>query len=132
MNQPKLIETGTKYFYNELLTKYHEKRMTKHSMIVNVGLFVVFSSILGGWLMWRYYTRPTPEEMKKKEYETQKYLTDRLAQIEKVNEQQQKKERLERAGGYVQPELAHSSSNLITQLPQYENEFHMVHGLKTI
>jgi len=132
MSQPKLIETGTKYFYSELLTKYHEKRMTTYSMFVNLGLFALFFTLFGGWLMWRYYTRPTPEEIKKKEYETQKYLTDRLSQIEQVNQKKERNARLERAGGYIEPELAHSSSNLITELPQYENEFHMVHGLKTI
>lgn len=130
--EPKLIESGTKYFYREWLSRYHQKRMTTYSMFVNIGLFLVFIGVFGGWLVWRYHTRPSPEDLKKKEQEKQKYLTDRISQIQQGKEKTETQERLQRAGGYIEPELAHSSSNLITELPQYENEFHLVHGLKTI
>lgn len=132
MGQPKLIESGTMYFYKEWLSRYHEKKVLSYSKIVNLGVFLVFLGVFGGWLAWRYMSRPTPEELTQKQLEQQKYLADKVAILQKSKEGVERKERLERAGGYLEPDLAHSSSNLITDFPQYENEFHMVHGLKTI
>lgn len=124
MTTPKLIENGTRYFFQELLSKHHQRRVTLYHQWINVVLFLAFMSVIGGWLIWRYSSKPTPDELDSKRKQTEQYLADRMAEWKMSEERRERKERLERAGfdGYLDPTLANSSTNLITGLPAYQND----------
>lgn len=131
---PQLIEHGTKYFYSEWLSRYHQQQVVYYTQWTNVALASVFALVMGGWLWWKYSNRMTEEDKKHHHQTMEKYISDRIATIQKEKEKTELDLRLERAGYQhnIEPELAHSSSNLITNLPSYENEFQLVHGWKTI
>lgn len=122
---PKLIEHGTRYFFKEWLSRYHQKRVMVYHRMTNLGLFIIFLIVVGGWLVWKYYSKPDETERQIQQKHAEQYLADRVAEWKKNEERRERNERLQRAGfdGYLEPELANSSSNLITNLPAYENEF---------
>lgn len=128
MSTPKLIEHGTRYFYQNFLKSCHNRKRRYYDTITNIGLFTGFLIVCGGWLYWRYTTRPSYDEKKKKEQQVSEYITEKIQKSQKELNQTEQQQRLERASGKeMNPELAHSDTNLITDLPRYESEFEILH-----
>jgi hypothetical protein len=100
--KPLLTEPGVKYFLNHALKQSHVIRENFHNIVFNLGMLIFFLLILGGILVYKYKGRLTPVEIVQKNKEKQQYIADRIKnfQIAKQRAQQE----------------------LITGLPNWENE----------
>lgn len=105
--KPTLTEPGVKYFLNNALKQSHIIREKFHNAIFNIGMLILFLIILGGILIYKYKGKLTPVEIEKKNKEKQQYILEKIKtfQIAKQREHQQ----------------------LITGLPQWENEYDIIH-----
>lgn len=106
MERPYLVEPGTRYFLSETLKQSHEFRVKYENYMVNIGLFILFLICLGGLLYYKYKGRLTPQEKQKKEKEKQQYI------LSKIKMFQDNKRRMHQ--------------ELITGLPEWQNEFEAV------
>jgi uncharacterized membrane protein YciS (DUF1049 family) len=104
--KPNLTEPGVRYFLNQALKQCHIIKNTFHNTIFNIGLFIGFLIILGLILLYKYKGRLTPVEIERKNKEKQQYI---LSKIKTFQEAKRK---------------AHQE--LITGLPQWENEYDMI------
>jgi len=105
--KPALIEPGVKYFLNQTLKQCHIIRDNFHNSVFNIGLFFVFLLVLGLILIYKYKGRLTPVEIAKKNKEKQQYILSKIK-----NFQESKR-------------IAHQE--LITGLPNWENEYDIIH-----
>jgi membrane protein insertase Oxa1/YidC/SpoIIIJ len=101
--KPILTEPGVKYFLSNTLKNCHEIKNKFHTLVFNVGLFIIFLLILISILYFKYKGKLTLAEKYQKDKEKQEYI---LSKIQKF-ELDKKKARQE----------------LITGLPNWENEF---------
>ena len=104
---PILIESGTKYFLQETLKQCNKVRTYYYSFLLNIFILFIFLLALGGFLYYRYSSRLTPEQKKKKHQKEQEYI---LTKLRSINEEAQRKQNL-----------------FITNLPRYENHFEKMH-----
>lgn len=102
MEKPILVENGTHYFLRELLKKCHGIRMNYYNQIYNIGLFILFISIMSLLLIYKYKGKLTDEEIAEKERDKQMYI------LSKIKNYQSSRQKL--------------SNNMITGLPEWENE----------
>ena len=103
MDRPRLIEPGTKYFFNETLKKQRLRNTKYNNDLVNFGLFLFFLGILFSILYLKKKSKPTESKKVLTNLEKQQYI---LNQIQKASKQK-----------------FENTNNLITNLPKYENEF---------
>jgi hypothetical protein len=105
-NRPMLIEPGVKYFLNETLKQCHVFKEKYNNMLINIGLLIGFLIVLGIILLYKYKGKLTNEEIREKEMEKKKYILSKIRNFQdaKLRAQQQ----------------------LITGLPQWENEFDII------
>jgi hypothetical protein len=61
-NQPSLVEPGVKYFLSDALKKTHDYKMKTYSFVLNLAIGVTFFVVFGGFLYYKYKSKPTPEE----------------------------------------------------------------------
>lgn len=109
MPSPHLTEFETKTFYRQILTNMREQRIHYQSIFINTFLFIIFITIIGIWLWWKRKNRLSEEEKQRQRSELQNYIS------QKINTPKDTQSR----ETYVSP----YSSNSITNLPSYENEF---------
>jgi hypothetical protein len=107
-SKPTLTEPGVKYFLNETLKQCHVIKNKFHNTIFNVGLFIAFLIVLGLILLYKYKGRLTPVEIEKKNKEKQEYILSKIKVFQEAKRQ------------------AHQE--LITGLPQWENEYDIIHN----
>jgi hypothetical protein len=100
---PKLIDEQTKNYLYHTLNNCHHMRVKYHTIILNVGVFLLFVGMLGGILYYLYVTKPNPDEQYNKTMKDQEYI---LSKIRFYQEQQHKIS-----------EKASSYSTTITDLP---------------
>jgi hypothetical protein len=105
-SKPTLIEPGTKYFLSQNLKQTHMYKMKFYNKMFNIGLFFLFILILGIILLYKYKGRLTPVEKENKNREKQQYI---LSKIKKLQDAKR---------------VAHQE--LITGLPQWENEYEII------
>jgi len=105
-SKPTLTEPGVKYFLNQTLKQCHIVKLKFHNVIFNIGLLIAFLLILGLILLYKYKGRLTPVEKEEKNKEKQQYI------LSKIQHFQQAKRR------------AHQE--LITGLPEWENEYEAI------
>lgn len=105
--KPALTEPGVKYFLNHSLKQCNIIRSNFHNTVFNVGLFIAFLIVLGLILLYKYKGRLTPVEIERKNKEKQQYI---LSKIQNFQEAKRK---------------AHQE--LITGLPNWDNEYDMIH-----
>jgi hypothetical protein len=110
VDPPKLIDDQTKNYLFHTLNKCHHMRVTYHTIIFNVGIFLFFCCLLGGTLYYLYVTKPTQEDKQYKMMKDQDYV---LSKIRYYQEQQQK----------IAASAALKSS-IITDLPMSPNSIH--------
>jgi hypothetical protein len=107
-SKPKLTEPGVKYFLNQTLKQCHIARDNFHNMVFNIGLFIAFLIILGFVLLYKYKGKLSPVEVAQKNKEKQQYILSKIK-----NFQQAKR-------------IAHQE--LITGLPNWDNEYDIIHS----
>lgn len=107
MNTAKLIEPGVKYFLESSLKNCNKKKIYYNNNLFNLALFVLFSLCLGIFLYYKFRTKPTSKDLKKREQEKKYYI---LSQIKKLN--------LDKAKMHQQ---------MITNLPQHESHYELMH-----
>jgi len=105
-SKPILTEPGVKYFLGETLKQCHQFKEQYYNVLINIGLFFLFLLILGAILLYKYKGKLTPEQMREKELEKQRYILSRIKNFQdaKIRQQQQ----------------------LITGLPQWETEYDVI------
>ncbi len=103
MERPLLIEPGVRSFLGETLKQCHKFKEEYYNTLFNIGLFIAFLIILAILLVYKYKGKLTEEEKYQKDLEKQQYV------LEKIKAYQQNKLK------------AHQQ--LITGLPQWENEY---------
>ena len=101
-HKPSLTEPGVKYFLNQTLKQCHIIKSKFNNTIFNIGMFILFLTILGLILFFKYKGKLTPVEIEIKNKEKQQYV------LSKIQNFQEAKKR------------AHQE--LITGLPQWEKE----------
>lgn len=106
-SKPTLIEPGTKYFLNQTLKQSHDYKIKFYNKMFNVGLFISFFIILGAILLYKYKGRLTPMEKENKNKEKQQYILTRIKKFQDAKR------------------IAHQE--LITGLPEWENEYEAIH-----
>jgi hypothetical protein len=108
--KPILTEPGVKYFLDQTLKQCHIIRNNFHNMVVNIGLLIAFLVILGSILLYKYKGRLSDIEKEKKNKEKQQYI---LSKIKNLQESKRK---------------AHQE--LITGLPNWENDYDNINNGK--
>ena len=103
--KPKLIEPGVKYFFGNVLKECNNYKYRNYTLIYNVSLFVLFCSILGIILIYRYKGNTTVQERDKKHLENKNYIMSKLMYYNRTDLENKK---------LVQ-------YNMITNLPDYSN-----------
>jgi Na+-transporting NADH:ubiquinone oxidoreductase subunit NqrC len=106
-SKPTLIEPGTKYFLNQNLKQTHIYKIKFYNKMFNIGLFILFILILGAILLYKYKGRLTPMEKENKLREKQQYILTRIKKFQDAKR------------------VAHQE--LITGLPEWENEYETIH-----
>jgi hypothetical protein len=106
-SKPTLIEPGTKYFLNQTLKQSHDYKIKFYNKMFNIGLFFAFFVILGAILLYKYKGRLTPIEKENKNKEKQQYILTRIKKFQDAKR------------------IAHQE--LITGLPEWENEYDAIH-----
>lgn len=103
VTKPVLTEPGVKYFLSQTLKQSHIIREKFHNMIFNIGMLILFLLILGLILVYKYKGKSTPVEIAKKNYESHKYVLERIKSFQ-ISKQRAEQE-------------------LITGLPHWENDY---------
>jgi hypothetical protein len=107
-SKPTLTEPGVKYFLNETLKQCHNFKMKYNNLLYNICLGIGFAILLGGILLYKYKGKLTPSEKEVKNREKQQYI------LSKIKNYQNAKRMAEQT--------------LITGLPQWENEYDILHS----
>ena len=103
MNNPILVEPGTKYFINQSLKQCRQKSINFYNNLYNIILLLIFLGIISGILYYKKSTKPSVQDKIQKENTKRLYLINKL----KIYNHKMLKE----------------SQELITNLPMYQNEF---------
>lgn len=103
MNNPNLVEPGTKYFINQTLKQCRQKNINFYNTLFNVVLLVSFLGLAGGILYYKKATKPTIQDKIDKEHAKRMYLINKLK--------------------IYNHKMLKQSQELITNLPMYQNEF---------
>jgi hypothetical protein len=78
MKMPTLTEPDVRYFLNATLKQCHDFKENYKNTMVNIGLLLLFFTILGIVLLIKYKGKLTPEEMRQKEIEKKKYILSKI------------------------------------------------------
>lgn len=73
-----LISLETRRVLTGMLMRSQMYRQQYWSMVLNWGLLVCAGLLMGGWLYWRYQSRPSAEELRRRELRKQQYLLERI------------------------------------------------------
>tara|TARA_B100001250_G_C19748444_1_gene766515 strand:- start:3 stop:350 length:348 start_codon:yes stop_codon:yes gene_type:complete len=105
--RPTLTEPGVKYFLKETLKNCKIKKDLQFNMLMNLGLLGVFVIIVSILLYYKYKTRPTEEDRKKKKQLKRDYFVNKVRQMQAVKAKQLNEQ--------------------ITNLPKFESPFELLH-----
>ena len=92
-----LVEPGVSYSFMKSLKQCHEIKLNYRSILFNIVLLGAFILFTSGFLYYKYRTRLTPKDKKKKQEEDRLYILGRLKSL--------------------QLEKHHAVNGLITNLP---------------
>jgi hypothetical protein len=109
--KPMLTEPGVKYFIGETLKQCHNFKEQYQNMLFNIGLLVLFFTILGILLLYKYKGKLTPEEIEEKESIKKQYILSKIRNFQDAKMRAQQE--------------------LITGLPHWENEFDIINDTPT-
>ena len=105
INKPKLIEPGVKYFFKGILKECHNYKQKNYSLVYNISLFILFFSILGIILFYRYKGNKTKQEKYEKNLQDKQYIMSKLVYYNRANLENQQR----------------IQNNMITNLPDFSN-----------
>ena len=105
--RPTLTEPGVKYFLKETLKNCKIKKDLQFNMLMNLGLLGMFVIIVSILLYYKYKTRPTEEDRKKKKQLKRDYFVNKVRQMQAVKAKQLNEQ--------------------ITNLPKFESPFELLH-----
>jgi hypothetical protein len=105
--KPTLTEPGVRYFLNQTLKQCHIIKNNFHNTVFNIGLFIAFLIVLGLILLYKYKGKLTPVELERKNKEKQQYVLSKIKNFQEAKR--------------------NSHKELITGLPQWENEYNIIH-----
>jgi Tfp pilus assembly protein PilO len=105
--RPTLTEPGVKYFLKETLKNCKIKKDLQFNMLMNLGLLGMFVIIVSILLYYKYKTRPTEEDRKKKKQLKREYFVNKVRQMQAVKAKQLNEQ--------------------ITNLPKFESPFELLH-----
>jgi hypothetical protein len=108
LTKPTLTEPGVKYFLNETLKQCHHFKMKHNNLIFNICLGVGFALLLGGILLYKYKGKLSPSEKEVKNREKQQYILSKIKNFQDAKRMAQQ--------------------TLITGLPEWENEYDILHN----
>ena len=86
---PTLTEPGVYVYLNESLKTCRHKKNKFYATFFNVMLLLIFLSILGGLLYYKYKGKMTPEEKEKRKRQQEDYIVERIKRIKKDKERAQ-------------------------------------------
>jgi len=105
--RPSLTEPGVTYFLQETLKQCKEKREIFNTRVFNLVLFGGFTVILASLLYYKYSTRPTEKDRKRKKQLKRDYFINKVRQLE--------------------AKKAKQLNETITNLPKFESPFELLH-----
>ena len=105
--RPSLTEPGVTYFLQETLKQCKEKREIFNTRVFNLVLFGGFTLILASLLYYKYSTRPTEKDRKRKKQLKREYFINKVRQLE--------------------AKKAKQLNETITNLPKFESPFELLH-----
>jgi hypothetical protein len=111
---PNLIDAEAKLFIDASLQKCHETRVKFHSIALNIIVFAVFSVVVGGFLYYRYRTKPSVEDTNYKFMKDQEYVLSKIRYFKEENER------------------IHKHASPITGLPTFAEEEEQLHNTTTL
>lgn len=76
--RPSLVEPGAKYFLNETLKNCNYLKEKYKNLLFNIGMLVLFCSVLGLFLYYRYKGKISPMERRKKDIEKQQFIMSKI------------------------------------------------------
>jgi len=95
--KPRLIEPGAKYFFGSTLKQCHMVKEKYYNYLFNISCFVLFFSILGLILFFKYKGQQNELEKNIKECKKHKYILEKIRSMKNIQNE--------------------NSMNLITNLP---------------
>tara|TARA_B100001094_G_scaffold325746_1_gene380617 strand:- start:927 stop:1352 length:426 start_codon:yes stop_codon:yes gene_type:complete len=105
INKPRLIEPGVKYYFKEILKECNNYKQRNYNLVYNISLFILFFSILGIILFYKYKGNKTPQERYQKNIEDKQYIMSKLVYYNRAD--LENKQRIQ--------------NNMITNLPDFNN-----------
>ena len=99
--RPRLIEPGVKYFLNSTLEQCHILKNTYYNLLYNVGLFVLFSAIVGITLYIKYNNKNNRILQEEKKRQEKEYILNKLR--------------------FMQDYKKNQVNNMMTDLPTWQN-----------
>ena len=75
---PSLVEPDVLYFIENSLKKAHEYKMNTYTFFLNLGVVVIFVLLYGGFLYYRYKSKPTPYEIQQKMKRDQEIIMSKI------------------------------------------------------
>ena len=104
-NKPKLIEPGVKYFFKGILKECNNYKQNNYNLIYNISLFILFFSILGIILFYRYKGNINSEQRYVKNLKDKQYIMSKLVYYNRANIENNQR----------------IKNNMITNLPDFTN-----------
>jgi len=78
MEYPRLIESSTHTYMQNILSQCHMTRVNMYLYALNAGVLVLFLGILFVVLYYSYKTKMTPEEAYEKRIKEQEYILSKI------------------------------------------------------
>ena len=75
---PHLVETGAHNYLLSVLNKCHSNRVTIYYYILNIGIFVIFITVVGAVLYYRSKGKLSDEEKYAKMIKDQQYVLSKI------------------------------------------------------
>ena len=104
-DKPKLVASGTKYFFHNILKECHIIKQRNYNLFYNISMFLIFCGILGVILFIKYKGSRTKQEEYQKNLKEKQYIMSKLVYYNRQNLENNQR----------------IKNNMITNLPDYSN-----------
>jgi anaerobic C4-dicarboxylate transporter len=78
METPRLIEMGAKNYMTGILQKCHENRVNIYLYVLNIGILILFVTVVSVVLYYCYKRKLSPEEDYQKRLKEQDYILSKI------------------------------------------------------
>jgi hypothetical protein len=78
MDNPNLVDPGTRYYLFNSLQKSHHYRVKYYSIIFNILVFIFFIGGTALFLYWRYKEKPSNAELKARRDAEERYILSKI------------------------------------------------------